>query len=134
MAHSLRFIDAAAVGLAVPLAFRAGVSVGAWPPQPVIEPVILLSVATSIAFLALAERLHVYHAWRTESLSSELVALAEVAFYSTGIGCLFSAAMHMAMPASLNLIALVLGSGLLVALRLAMRLVIRRLRRRGKDV
>ena len=134
MAHSLRFIDSFAMGTAAVLTCRVGQMEQAWPSHRLADPASLFAATTVCTFIVLAERLHVYHARRTESLSAELVALAEVAVYSTSIGCIFSEAISPGIPPGLYLIALAAGMCVLVALRLLMRMVIWKLRRRGKDL
>ncbi len=133
MAHSLRFIDSAVMAAAVVVTFRIGAEHGAWPREPVAYPVALFATATLAAFVALAERLHVYHARRTESLAGELTALGEVALYSTSVGFILSEAISPGVPPRLYLMSVASGTAILIALRVLMRAVIWRLRRRGND-
>ncbi len=131
-AHSLRFIDSIAL---------AGAAAGAWRflqgPGPVswsqAEPMAFYVAVNFVAFLALGSRLKIYHARRTEEVAAELLLLCEVAFYSAALACL-------ATQVSTDGIAgraygAMIGTGLatLVGLRVVMRMVIRRLRRKGGD-
>lgn len=127
-AQGLRFIDSTALAAAASAVWFAG--------RPVDAPVEALAAFVAIvvlSFLSLGARLRIYHARRTEEVTSELFVLCEVAFYAAAIACLGTQVFTPGIPGPtyagmiLAMLATVLG------LRVVMRLVIRRLRRRGGD-
>lgn len=129
MGHLLRLIDAAAVTAAAAAAIWYGTRNSAIPWQSLIP----FSSALVVYFVVVAERLHVYFARRTEEVARELLALFEVVLYATGLACVTAEIVGHGLPGRHYLGALAAASVALLGLRLAMRLTVRRLRRRGDD-
>ena len=134
MAHSLRFIDTAAVVTAAATAAWYGIPESAEVSRTaLIHPLAVFSLSLGFYFAAIAERLHVYIARRTEDVGSELFSIAEVILYATGLACATTEILAAHLPGSSYLKALAAGIALLLGLRLAMRFTLRGLRRRGDD-
>jgi exopolysaccharide biosynthesis polyprenyl glycosylphosphotransferase len=131
-AQSLRFVDALVLSAAAVGSVAMGRAYGLWSLASY-EVVGFYAVANAIAFLALGLRLRVYHARRTEKLGTELFLLFEAALTSAALACLATQVCTPGMPGTVYVATLGIGISALLGLRLIMRLVIRRLRRRGGD-
>jgi exopolysaccharide biosynthesis polyprenyl glycosylphosphotransferase len=131
-AHYLRLIDAAIAGISTAAVWALGVRFGLWPEATGYHMFVFAS-AMVVAFVTIANRMRIYHARRTERLGRELAALVEVLTLSTGIACLFTDVIGEGLDGrAYGLTALAAGV-ILISVRVAVRLVIRRLRRLGKD-
>jgi exopolysaccharide biosynthesis polyprenyl glycosylphosphotransferase len=87
----------------------------------------------ALAFVLIAGRFRVYHPWRTEGLTPELIALAESALYAMGIASAVANVSGGA-PGGLQLVVtLAVATCSLLSTRLLTRILIRRERRRGDD-
>lgn len=133
MAHYLRIVDAVTVGAVSAATWWLGTRVGAWPWQPTWEAMIVFSSLAVLAFMALGVRLRTYHAWRTQHILQELLALGEVLAYSAGIAAVGAEILTSGLPGGVYLAAIVGAAAALLGLRVGMRVLIRRLRRRGED-
>ena len=133
MAHSLRFVDAGAVFVASAVGAWLGVEASPGARLALLPSILVFSVAFVIAFMAVADRLHIYVARRTEEVGRELFALSEVTLYAMGLACATTEVSGMKLPGASYLQALAAAVVVLVALRLAMRYTLRRLRRAGDD-
>jgi len=133
MAHSLRFIDAAAAACASAVLMTYGIDGGAHLADFLHPSVGLFGIVDFVAFLVIAERMHIYFARRTEDLLGELLAVSEVGLYSGSIAVVATEIWGGGLPPYSYLLAL--GATMLApsAMRLAMRFTIRRLRRHGDD-
>jgi exopolysaccharide biosynthesis polyprenyl glycosylphosphotransferase len=90
-------------------------------------------LVTFFAFVGVGSRLKSYHARRTEPLARELVSLAEVSICACAIAILVAYLADIALdPTSVARVALI-TIGSMILMRLAMRLLIRHLRRKGRD-
>ena len=133
MGQTLRFIDAgAAVASATVLAWY-----GFQEPEAYRDAfrysLQFFAVIFLIAFLILAERMRIYFARRTESIGHELLDVTEVGLYACCIAAAVTEIWGGGLPRYSYLQALAAVVFVLPTLRLAMRLTIRRLRRRGDD-
>lgn len=131
-AHSLRFIDALATAASASGAWYVGFRAEFWPVSEFDALFVYVGINV-VAFLALSSRMHVYYARRMEELSKEIFVLCEVALYSTGLACLATQTFTRGLPGTAYFAMLATALLTLVTLRLAMRLVIRNLRRKGDD-
>ncbi len=131
-AHSLRFVDALVVSAAAAGTCLLGQANDLWPLASS-EVVVVYAMVNVVAFLTLGSRLHVYHARRTEKVAAEFFLLFEAALYSAALACLATQVFTRVSHATRTSPMLVVGLGALLGLRLVMRLVIRRLRRKGGD-
>lgn len=131
-AHVLRFIDAIALAGPSLAAWFAGANAGLWPVESW-HAALVFAAAQMVAFVMLASRLRVYHPRRTEDLPVELFVLFEVALYATGVGAFAALAFANGVSAPASLWGFVAGASVLLGLRVAMRLAIRRARRLGGD-
>ena len=133
MWHSLRFIDAGVAVAAACLLAWYGYP-GSRPPSPVFqEGLQFYAVALLIAFLVLAQRLHIYVARRTEGIVHELFDVTEVGLYACCVAAAVTEIWGGGLPSYSYLQALAGVLFVLPAMRIAMRFIIRRLRRRGDD-
>jgi exopolysaccharide biosynthesis polyprenyl glycosylphosphotransferase len=131
-AHSLRFIDSIALAVAAVVAWRlANPGVALLPVPP--EALLVYVCVAILAFLALGSRMRVYLARRTEEVAAELFLLCEVVFYATAIACLATQVFTDGLSRATYLAMVGAGLATVLGLRLLMRLVIRRLRRKGGD-
>jgi exopolysaccharide biosynthesis polyprenyl glycosylphosphotransferase len=90
-------------------------------------------VVAFLAFVGVGSRLNAYHARRTEPLAKELVCVAEVSIYAAAVAILVRYFGGIAVDAAaLGRVALI-SVACMISMRLSMRLVIRHLRRRGRD-
>ncbi len=132
MAHSLRFVDAAtAVAASTALVWyglESPVERGAH--RFALE---VFALVFFVAFVLIAERMHLYFVRRTEDIAGELLSLCEVALYSCCVAIVAAEVWGGGLAPASYLHAL--GGALVVvpALRFVMRFVIRRLRQRGDD-
>ncbi len=131
-AHSLRFVDALVVSAAAAGTCLLGQANDLWPLASS-EVVVVYAMVNVVAFLTLGSRLHVYHARRTEKVAAEFFLLFEAALYSAALACLATQVFTPGLARDAYVAMLVVGLGALLGLRLVMRLVIRRLRRKGGD-
>ncbi len=132
-ARALIALDAIAVALATPLLMALDVPVRAWAErQP--GSAVLLTLSLTACFVLVAKRLGLYHTHRTDRLRHELGHMLEAAVLAIGVCCLlvesltagFSGAVYAAVGAT--------STGLLLGARILLRLVVRHLRQRGRDV
>ena len=133
MWHALRFIDA---GVAV--AAACAVAWLSYPGTPAHSPAFeaaleFYAISLLIAFLVLAHRLRIYVGRRTESIVYELFDVTEVGVYATFIATAVTEIWGGGLPSYTYLEAFGTVVFVLPTLRLAMRFVIRSLRRRGDD-
>lgn len=133
MAYSLRIVDAGAVVAASVVAIWYSIEGGAQAREALIPGIAMFAASLFITFLAIAERMHVYFARRTEDLARELISLGEVALYATGLACVATQVIGPELPGQSYLWALAAVVLTLVGLRFAMRFIVRGLRRRGDD-
>ncbi len=133
LAHAGSAIDAAAVCLGA-LAVRAlGAHWGLWPAGPDSQALWVLALAFATAFMLIGGRMGLYHPWRTEGLTRELVALSEACLCAMGLAVLVVSVLGLGRGGA-QLAGMMLGGWLsLLALRVCMRWMIRRQRRRGED-
>jgi exopolysaccharide biosynthesis polyprenyl glycosylphosphotransferase len=131
-AHALRFIDSTALATAAVAAWFVGYGQGAGPVTPP-ESLAVYAAVNVVSFLALGWRLRIYHARRTEEVASELLVLCAVALYSAALGCLAAQILTDGFTGQAYAAMIAAGLASLLGLRLVMRLVIRRLRRKGGD-
>jgi len=131
-ARSLRFIDALTLAATAAGSWCVISGAAQWPTLE-FDSLLVYVAAVLIAFFVLSARLRIYHARRMEELAQELFVLCEVALYSAALACLATQVLTRGLPGTFYVG--MLGTGLLalVALRLVMRLTIRRLRRAGGD-
>ena len=131
-AHSLRFVDTMVLSAAAVGTWSIGYPRHGWPPSSA-EILAFYVAINAIAFLALGLRLHVYQARRTEKVASEFFLLLEAAVYSSALACLATQVFTRGTSGRAYIAMLGVGLMALLGLRLVMRIVIRRLRRRGGD-
>ncbi len=131
-AHYLRLIDAAIAGISTAAVWAVGVRLGLWPESTGYHMFVFAS-AMVVAFVTIANRMRIYHARRTERIGREMAALIEVLTLSTGIACLFTELFGQGLDGRVYGLTAMAAGAILLSVRLAVRLVIRRLRRRGKD-
>ena len=133
LAHAGGAIDAAVVCLGA-LAGRAiGANLGLWPTEARLGMLIVPALAFTVAFLMFGSRMRLYHPWRTETLSRELVALSEATVCAMGLAILVAGVLGTVWSAP-ELAGMLLSGWLaLIVVRAAMRWLIRRQRRRGDD-
>ena len=132
-AHYLRWLDAVIVGLASAGVWRAGLHFGLWTPEVSANAVIVFSGALVAAFAWLAGTFQVYHARRTEHIARELSALFRVLVYASAMSCLAVETIAGGLPGPMYGATLGIASVLLLGVRIAMRVTIRRLRRAGRE-
>lgn len=130
--RQLQLIDAATVGVSAAGTWLAGTWLSLWPAVPV-EPVLLFLASMVATFIVVAHRQQVYHARRTEKLYLEIFALAEVTLISVSAGCLVAQVSTSGLPGEAYLAIGGVAMTVLLGSRLALRLVMRRLRRNQKD-
>jgi exopolysaccharide biosynthesis polyprenyl glycosylphosphotransferase len=131
-AQSLRFVDAIVLSASAAGTCIAGQSTDLWPiASP--EVVAVYSAVTAIAFLMLGLRLHVYQARRTEKAAAEFLLLFEAALFASALACLVTQMFTRGLAGATYGAMVAVGVTSLLGMRLIMRLVIRRLRRRGGD-
>lgn len=133
MAHSLRFVDTAAIFTASWAAETAGASLFHWAGPSLSHPMIAFSFTTAVSFLAMGQRMSLYHAHRTEHGSRELRTLFEVVLYSAALGCAVTQIGTRGLPRGLYVAIFASVIVSLLTLRAAMRIVVRSLRRQGRD-
>ena len=133
MGYYLRSIDAAAIGATSAGAWWLGALLGAWPWHASWGAMVLYSATIVLAFLLLAGRMHAYHARRTEHLVQEFGTLCELSVYAAGLACIATEILTPGLPGLAYVAMLASGLAVLLGLRLVMRVVIRRLRRKGND-
>jgi exopolysaccharide biosynthesis polyprenyl glycosylphosphotransferase len=133
MAHSLRFIDAAAAVSASTVLVWYGMEGGPAVREAHLVAVEIFAASFFVAFLVLAERMHIYFARRTEDVAHELFAVCEVGLYAGCIAAVTTEIWGGGLPRYSYLQGLGAALFVLPALRLAMRFTLRRLRRRGDD-
>lgn len=133
MAHSLRFVDAAAAVAGSTALVWFGLEGGAVDRETYRAALGIFAVTFFVAFLVIAERMHVYFARRTEDLAHELFAICEVALYACCVAAATAEIWGAGLPRYSYLQALAAALVVLPTLRLAMRFAIRRARRRGDD-
>ena len=133
MAHSLRFIDAAAAATVSTGLVWLGLEVGGEFREAFVPAIAVFGGSFVAAFLIIAERMRIYFARRTEDLGHELLAICEVALYSACVAAVVTEIWAGGLPAYSYLQALAAALVVLPALRMAMRFTIRRLRQRGDD-
>ena len=133
LAHAGSAIDAGVVCLGA-LAVRAlGLSYCQWSAEPDPHALVLLALVFTLAFMVIGGRMRLYHPWRTERLTRELVALSEASLCAMGLAVLVLSLLRLSKGGP-ELAGMLLGGWLaLLLLRVCMRLVIRRQRRRGDD-
>jgi exopolysaccharide biosynthesis polyprenyl glycosylphosphotransferase len=133
MAHSMRFVDAIVTVAASTVLVWYGINGGPAGRMNYEYSVGFFAFSFLVAFLILAERMHIYHARRTEEVARELFAVSEVALYAGCIAIVATEIWGAGLPRYSYLEALGAAVFALPAMRLAMRYTIRRLRRRGDD-
>lgn len=133
MGYYLRFIDAASIGVASAATWWVGSRLDLWHQEQTVRAAFVFSLVIVVAFAALGGRMRAYHARRTEQVWRELNTLFEVALYSAALACLASVTVTPGAPGLMYLTTLATGAATLLGGRLLMRIVIRRLRRRGKE-
>jgi exopolysaccharide biosynthesis polyprenyl glycosylphosphotransferase len=133
MAHLLRFVDAGAIALTSAVIWYAGVKLHAWPMRSTWNAAAVFTGVAFVAFVLLAERMHIYHARRTEHIVHELIVLSEVALYATALACVSCQVFTNGMPGSAYVVLLFAGFSALIGLRMTMRVTMWRLRRKGSD-
>lgn len=134
MGSHLMFIDAMGIGIlsAAGLWFSKGQSpfvVG----DPVLGARLIFCLSITAAFMIIGNRMQAYHARRTERITDELVTLGEISLYAAAIAALATEALAAGLTSSDYLIVLGIDIVGLLALRIIMRAVIRKLRSSGKD-
>lgn len=133
MAHSLRFVDAAAAVCVSLLFIFFGIDAGGHASDLFRPALVVVAFTSLVAFLVIAERMHIYFARRTEDLLGEVLAVSEVGLYASCIAVVATEIWGGGLPAYAYILAVagaMLGPS---ATRLAMRFTIRRLRRHGDD-
>jgi exopolysaccharide biosynthesis polyprenyl glycosylphosphotransferase len=132
-AHYRRVIDTTLVGAAATGVWLAGAHVDAWDTNLTRRGALVFVLTSTVAFAWLGARFHVYQARRTEHLRRELHALLEGLLYALGLSCLTTEIATAGLPGRMYLWTLILGVVSLLAVHGAMRVVIRRLRRAGRE-
>jgi len=128
MAHYRRLVDTFLVGAAAIVA-RSVVGESTTPTLPIV----VFSGVLALSFAVLGARFRVYRARRTEHLRGEIGSLVEALVYSLGIGCLVTEITTSGLTGSVYLGTLFFGTASLLAVHGAMRIIIRRLRRAGRE-
>lgn len=131
-AHYLRLIDAAIAGISTAMVWAVGVRLGLWSEDTGFAMFVFAS-AMVVAFVSIANRMRIYHARRTERLSKELAAMVEVLTLATGIACLFTEMVGEGLDGRAYGLTALASGAILIGVRVSVRVVIRVLRRRGKD-
>lgn len=131
-AHYLRLIDAAIAGISTAAVWALGVRLGLWPESTGYQMFVFAS-AMVVAFVTIANRMRIYHARRTERVTKELAALIEVLTLATGIACLFTEVIGHGLDGREYGLTALAAAMILIGVRVTVRLVIRRLRKLGKD-
>jgi exopolysaccharide biosynthesis polyprenyl glycosylphosphotransferase len=129
MGHSLRVVDAAAIAaasLAVLWLGEPGSAIA-------LLPVAVFCGTMAMYFMVVAERLHIYFARRTEDIGGELFSLCEGLSYAAGLACLTVEILGYGMPGIAYLVAVGASAAALLGSRIAIRVTLRQLRRRGDD-
>ncbi len=131
-AQSLRFVDAIVLSASAAGTCSFGGSIGLWP-NASLDVISVYAAVTTIAFLALGLRLHVYQARRTEKVAAEFLLLFEAAIFASALACLVTQVFTPGLAGEAYGAMLAASVSALLGMRLIMRLLIRRLRRHGGD-
>jgi exopolysaccharide biosynthesis polyprenyl glycosylphosphotransferase len=131
-AHAASFVDAIVFAGTAALVWHIGAQPGAADGVSTLQW-LLFGAIFAVAFVLISGRNRVYYPWRTEDLRPELMALTESAVYAVGIAVTVANASGVGLVGPLLLAALAVALVALLGLRIATRLLIRRMRRRGDD-
>ncbi len=131
-ARSLRLLDAFTLACCVIVPWAARLPAGAWDGIRFRHLAVFLAILVA-TFTLIARRMHIYHARRTETLGRELLALFEASALSLGMAALATDVLLGGFPGAAYATVALAGLGVLIGMRLAVRLVLRRLRRTGRD-
>ena len=126
----LMFVDAVAIGLlsALLLPHASVAQAGGGP-----SAMLLFAFALSAGFTLLSQRLHAYHARRTEGQLRELVALAEVLIFAFGFAVLVTEVFSAGFTGATYASVFALDMAALLVMRALLRQGLKWLRRRGSD-
>jgi exopolysaccharide biosynthesis polyprenyl glycosylphosphotransferase len=128
----LRVLDAAVAASALALIWILGEHRGALADAAVF-PYGFYSASLIGGFFAVAGRLRIYHARRTETLARELLSLIETYIFAAGLGCLATEMCTQGLPARAYAATFLASGAALIGARAAVRFALRGVRRIGKD-